>query len=221
MKRVLRITVGLFFAVVLAGAAYFAWLFWQRLNVPFFTFAQQVTPDGQFANSFLSSGDSSYVSTRTEFSLKLLPPASGYPLIGRTSDDQDVRAILGNNDYVTLSGFMNPHVIFRRESVPAIDLATFPFEEMRYSGSLGGQPVRKSTREARLISEVIDSMQLPVVSLPETDQVYQIELLSAHLPGLAYTINVLVDSSGKVYFARVYDYEHGVEAGPLFMQWIR
>ena len=168
----------------------------------------------------MASNGVRYVSTRDEFSLELLPTTFGYPLIGRTSDDQDIRAVPGSDDYVSYSGFMNPASIFRKESTPPVDLATLRVEEIRYAANRGGPLVHKSTRDPQLIAEVIRSVQTAPVPLPRTDQIYHIELLSPDLPGLAYSIYVIFDSSGAVYFAPLYDDQNGVPAGPLFSQWV-
>lgn len=222
MKRFIVTTAILFAAALLLGIGYLGWLAWRRSNMPLYAFSQQPAPDGQFTNSFLSSGGVRYLMTRPEYSLELMDARFGYPLIGRTADNMimDIYAVPGNTEYIFMTGFMNPAMIFRKESASPVDLTRLPITEMRYIAKKDNQRVDKSTSDQQLIAEVVRVMQTQPGLLPTNREVYHIELLTPNLPGLVYSIYVVYGPTGAVYLAPLYDDMHGVPAGPLFTRWL-
>jgi hypothetical protein len=204
---------------MLVIAGWFGYSYWQWQTAPEFLLQQKLSPDGQFMESYLISGDIRYVLKGIEFSLVPEDSFSIRRLVGR-QESMRICSVPGNDDYVTYSGFMFSPQVFRKDSAPPIDFATLPIREIRFFGDQGGGTVRKTVRDFELIQEVARSLAKPTNPLPgKTDRIDQIRLFSDHLPGLYIYVYIMRYPDQTVYFSFPAEQERGIPAGPLFTRW--
>ncbi len=170
------------------------------------------TPD--FEKQYLIKGKQKYVSDIPEFHLKITSWFYGKK-IGITEDGLKVRAIVGQDpkDYVVLTGFMFPGVIYRNEASSPLDFLSTQINEIQFG--------KKKTDDKKIINEVLQYLRTPSYGRAELRNKIggEITLLSPKLNGLGYRVIVAIDNKKEVYFLDVIN-EKPMVAGPLFTEWV-
>lgn len=225
-----KILLGSCLAVLLlVVVAVGGWVWW-RVNLPVFTMREEISADGRFGISYLTSNGVEYVHGLTEFALE---EAVGQPYgwhwsnqIGITPEDMRISSVPGNSDYIVLSGFMFPETIYRKTSVPPIDLASFQCTavELRFDVSGGtqrGQVRSASTTDPQILADITTALLAEDARQPLPAGVTGgvIHLLSPDLPGLQYLAYVTPGLQNEVYLSTAHDSAAGSPAGEAFTNW--
>ncbi len=214
--------------VLLLGAGAAGAFYWRQRSLPVYVVGD-LPPSGRYATNTLTLGHVTYVSGKAEF--RLLPEAAplGAALaIGRTSlgDMQVFRPNGGGPGYIYTSGDMMGQTVYRDTRLEPLEVSDLRVREMRFP-SRNGLTSSRTTQDQELIHEVLASLSAApsVVLRPDYDagdQRYRLDLLPEQTPGLAYTVDTLIDRTGRVYFST--EPELGLDtwipAGELFTRWV-
>ena len=229
MKRKTAVVFSLLVVALLlvAGVLAVGILFIKDRSLP--VYAQGELPPSQgYGNNTLTLAETTYVSGKAEFRLMPIDPPFGLLwAIGRTADDGRIYRPTGQkgDDYIYSTGLMMPQMVYRNSRLAPLELGDMRVSEMRY---LNGKGSPRTSQDTRLIREVMDSLtaQRSVVVHPDYDagdQGSRLELLPQQTPGLAYSVDVLIDKTGRVYLSTQTELsrDEWVPAGESFTQWVR
>jgi len=219
----LLLAIGIAITLLITGMGAVAGaLIWRERSLPVYTMAQEYSPDGQVVTGTLTLGGVCYVNSMAEFPL--------YPLgrggqVGRTADGMRVHALAGagaNRDYLILTGFMFPDILYRRDDVPAFDPQRAPIGELRLFANVGRGPVLHSTQDPALIGELLACLRDPgpLTAASEPYDMFQLQLLSAQAPGIYYLLYAALAPDGRVYLAERAAPEQWITAGDALAQWV-
>jgi len=219
--KVLFIGVGLLLIAIVSAAAY---LFIRPFFLPIYDEgSQHRSEQANFMVSVLTLGDQVYESDISEFSLET--SSSGFlKMIGKTDHGNRVYAIPGADpqDYISLSGFMFPEIIFRNTRLPARGGASLQLDEIRILDNKGSGAVVARTADPVILAEVIDRLTPGVDSVhldPLPFQSYKVLLRSNQLPGLDYVVSLLTNGEGAVYLTTRFAPDDLIPAGQKLTEW--
>ena len=227
-RKKLVIALGCLSLVLLLGGAAAGALFWRQKSLPVYVMGE-LPPSQGYGTNTLTLGDVTYVSGKAEFRLlPQHPPFRPAWPIGRTSRELQVFRPDGQagQDYVYTNGFMMTETVYRDSRLAPLEVADLRVREMRFPPKRGSTSSR-TNRDEQLIHEVLASLAAPpsVVLHPNYDagdQGYRLDLMPEQTPGLAYTIDTLIDNTGRVYFSTDPELSQDtwIPAGPLFTRWV-
>lgn len=221
-KIILLSGIGLLTVLAIGAAAY---IFIRPWLLPVYREGPQHKSErADFMVSTLVIGDQEYESDVSEFALEAT--ASGFRrMIGRTDRGNRVYAVPGVEtlDYVILSGFMFPEIIFRNTRLPARDLAELQMNELQILANQGTGPTTHKTNEAAIIEEVVERLT-PDPGTIHPDQVqinsYKLMLFSREIPGLDFFANLAVNNTGEVYLSTRLAPDDWIPAGEALTGWV-
>lgn len=223
-SRALLLAAGLAAALLLATTvAVGGLLILRERSLPVYTFAQEPSPGSERVTETLTLHGVVYVSSLGEFALD---PVGRSRQIGRTADGMRIYAPAGQaaaRDYLYLTGFMFPQVVYRRADVPAFDPRTFPLGELQLAANVGGLARLHRTSDQALLAELQARLQEPGPLIPAAGpyETYRVALLSPRVPGVSYFLYLTVAADGQVLLAHKASPEAWFAAGERLSQWAR
>ena len=227
-KWIVLIEIALIAVVVVGVGGY---LSLQELTLPMYELRQEAPVDG-FGVTTLRRGDELYVSGATEFPLFEHEATWGPRFGGRLGKTADgglhIDQINGQagTDYLLAHGDMTGDSIFRKATREPLPLGKLQVNAIEYVTNKNGSRVVKRSEDGRLIEEIVSALRSDVEGKkPEPNfsaQIYQLNLFSAQLPGLAYLAYVVLDSDGSIYLAeRGFESESWLATSDTIARWVR
>ncbi|NLG50013.1 MAG: hypothetical protein GX552_07885 [Chloroflexi bacterium] len=209
--------------VVLLTCAVVGLLIWRERSMPVYSMAQEPLPDGQGVMETLTLDGARYVHSLSEFALEPIRRGSQ---VGKTADGMRVHVPAGGNadgDYLILTGFMFPDVVYRRADAPVFDPQEVGISELRMMVNDGRFSRQQTSQDPALIAEVLARLDEPgaLTAATETFDSYRLELFSPQAPGVYYFVYVMVAPDGRVFLAERSSPEEWFVAGESLTQWVR
>jgi hypothetical protein len=213
LPRMLAVTAGVLgLMVIVGGIGTLAWYRSEGL-LPLYLVADQ--------GARLSLGNRVYAQELA------LEPLEGQlaRAIGKTSDGLHIYGLKDDpqHAYVVLRGLMFPDVVYRDQTLRKWEMDWPTIEDIQLVETAGERRVVKTTQAADPIRELVATMSgLPQVHTARGGyRSYQLLLTSKALPGLGYSLYVIIDDSGQVFLAEKATPEQWIAAGPEFTQWLK
>lgn len=199
-----------------------ALMYFNREEPPIFEEINNVKSETyNFVKQYLIKGNIKYVTDSTEFPLEITGGSYGKQ-IGRTASRNKVLKIKGQDprDYVILTGFMTPTLIYRNVSIPPVDFYSTQIGEIQLRDNKGSLTILKKTTDRKIISEAQECLRKPTyLPIKGEAELIHISLISPMLNGLSYMIYVAIDQDKNVYLEDFIK-QKPMKTGPLFTQWV-